>query len=155
MNISIVGQNIKRIRESRGLSAYKLAKLAQVGNTTISEIESGKRQNIKSDTLDKIAAALNVTTDDLLKVENSEEYIVQDIEDALDFLLSSDELTLKGENLTLAEKDLLMVTINEKIDEIIMLRNLFKTSGVDSNKLKTSKDLMYIRNRIIHGNREK
>ena len=103
MNISIVGQNIKRIRESRGLSAYKLAKLAQVGNTTISEIESGKRQNIKSDTLDKIAAALNVTTDDLLKVENSEEYIVQDIEDALDFLLSSDELTLKGENLTLAE----------------------------------------------------
>lgn len=155
MNISIVGQNIKRIRESRGLSAYKLAKLAQVGNTTISEIESGKRQNIKSDTLDKIAAALNVTTDDLLKVENSEEYIVQDIEDALDFLLSSDELTLKGENLTLAEKDLLMVTINEKIDEIIMLRNLFNTSGVDSNKLKTSKDLMYIRNRIIHGNREK
>lgn len=151
MNISIVGQNIKTIRESKNLTAYKLAKLAHVGGATISEIESGIRQELKSETLSKIANALNVSTDDLIKANNQQEYVVEDLEDTIDFLFESDELTLKGEEITTAEKDLLKSAIQEKIDEIIMMRNLFKSKGIDPSKLKTANDLRNLRNTIIHG----
>lgn len=124
MNISIVGKNIKRIRENKGLSAYKLAKLAHVGNTTISEIESGIRQSIKSDTLDKIADALNVTSDDLLKLENNEEYIVQDMEDAFDFLLSSDELSIDEVELSDEEKQKIKNSVDIAIQSIRYQRGL-------------------------------
>lgn len=155
MNISIVGKNIKRIREAKGISAYKLAKLAHVGNTTISEIESGVRKNVKSDTLDKIAEALNVSSDNLLSLETNEEYTVQDIEDAFDFLLSSDELELKGNSLTVAEKDLLRIAIKEKIDEIIMLRDIFELRGIDASNAKDYNELWFLRNNALHGDKEK
>lgn len=151
MNISIVGQNIKAIRESKNLTAYKLAKLAKVGGATISEIESGIRQELKSETLSKIANALNVTTDDLINAKDREEYVVEDLEDTIDFLFSSDELTLKGEQLTAAEKELLKIAIEQKIDEIIMMRAMFKTNGIDTSNAKTSRDLMSLRNKIVHG----
>lgn len=151
MSISIVGQNIKAIRESKNLTAYKLAKLAHVGGATISEIESGIRQELKSETLSKIANALNVTTDDLINAKDRQEYVVEDLEDTIDFLFSSDELTLKGEQLTVAEKDLLKRAIEQKIDEIIMMRTMFKTYGIDASSIKTSRDLMSLRNKIVHG----
>lgn len=151
MNISIVGQNIKTIRESKNLTAYKLAKLAHVGGATISEIESGTRQELKSETLSKIANALNVTTDDLINAKDKQEYVVEDLEDTIDFLFSSDELTLKKEQLTAAEKDLFKKAMEEKIDEIIMMRAMFKAYGVDTSSVKTSKELMDLRNKLVHG----
>lgn len=118
MNISIVGKNIKRIREEKGISAYKLAKLAHVGNTTISEIESGVRKSIKSDTLDKIAEALNVASDDLLKLENNEEYIVQDLENAVDFILESEEASIDDIELSYEEKQKIKNSLNMAIESI-------------------------------------
>ncbi len=60
MNVSILGKNIKRIRELKGISAYRLAKDAHVGASTISEIESGIRQSLNSVSMRKIAEALDV-----------------------------------------------------------------------------------------------
>ncbi|EJO5349354.1 helix-turn-helix transcriptional regulator [Clostridium botulinum] len=102
--ISILGQNIKKIRTEKGLSAYKLSKLAKVGTTTISEIESGKRQSLNSTTIEKIANALNISTDKLMDVEENKEYIVTDIEQTIKLILTSDELVLDDINLSDNEK---------------------------------------------------
>lgn len=102
--ISILGQNIKKIRTEQGLSAYKLSKIAKVGTTTISEIENGKRQSLNSTTIEKIATALNITTDKLMNIEENKEYIVTDIEQTFKIILSSDELILDDIELSNNEK---------------------------------------------------
>ncbi|MHB8035802.1 transcriptional regulator [Clostridium botulinum] len=102
--ISILGQNIKKIRTEKGLSAYKLSKLAKVGTTTISEIENGKRQSLNSTTIEKIANALNISTDKLMDVEENKEYIVTDIDQTIKLILTSDELVLDDIKLSNTEK---------------------------------------------------
>lgn len=63
--MSNISKNIRRLREIKGLSQEKLARLADVANNTIVKIEAGKNQNPTLDTLNKIAKALEVTIDDL------------------------------------------------------------------------------------------
>ena len=53
------------MREAKGLSQEKLARLADVANNTIIKIEGGKNQNPTLDTLKKIAKALGISLDDL------------------------------------------------------------------------------------------
>ena len=65
--MSNISKNIKKLRESRGLSQEKLARLADVANNTIIKIESGKNDNPTLDTLKKIANALEISVDDLIK----------------------------------------------------------------------------------------
>jgi len=59
--------NIRKLRKKSGLSQEKLARLADVANNTIIKIESGENQNPTLETLQKIAKALNITIDDLVK----------------------------------------------------------------------------------------
>jgi transcriptional regulator with XRE-family HTH domain len=49
-----------------GLSQEKLARLADVSNNTIINIEAGKQNNPTIETLKKIAKALEVGVDDLI-----------------------------------------------------------------------------------------
>ncbi|HEY4479004.1 MAG TPA: helix-turn-helix transcriptional regulator [Candidatus Paceibacterota bacterium] len=63
--MSNISKNIRKMREMKGLSQEKLARLADVANNTIVKIEAGKNQNPTLDTLNKIAKALEVTIDDL------------------------------------------------------------------------------------------
>jgi DNA-binding XRE family transcriptional regulator len=62
----IKSNKIKREREKLGLSQEKLARLADVSNNTIINIEAGKQDNPTIETLVKIAKALNVGIDDLI-----------------------------------------------------------------------------------------
>ena len=55
------------MREAKGLSQEKLARLADVANNTIIKIEAGKNQNPTLDTLRKVAKALEVSVDELIK----------------------------------------------------------------------------------------
>jgi len=50
-----------------GISQEKLARLADVSNNTIINIEVGKQNNLTIETLRKIAKALNVPIEDLIK----------------------------------------------------------------------------------------
>ncbi|MDD3066059.1 MAG: helix-turn-helix transcriptional regulator [Endomicrobiaceae bacterium] len=65
--ISNVSKNIKRHRKARKLSQDKLSKLADVSQATIIKIESGGIQSPTIDTVQKIAKALGVSVDDLIK----------------------------------------------------------------------------------------
>lgn len=65
--ISNVSKNIKRHRKARKLSQDKLSKLADVSQATIIKIESGGIQSPTIDTVQKIAKALGLSVDDLIK----------------------------------------------------------------------------------------
>lgn len=58
---------IRKLREKNGLSQEKLARLADVSNNTIVNIEAGKQKNPTIDTIRKIAKALGVSLEELLK----------------------------------------------------------------------------------------
>jgi len=62
-----IAKNIKRLRKQRGLSQDKLSKLADISHNTIIKIESGAIQSPTMDTAQKIAKALGVSLDDLIK----------------------------------------------------------------------------------------
>ena len=63
----ILSKNIKIIRKKRAMSQDRLCKLADVTHTTLAKIESGVNENPTIRTLQKIANALGVRIDDLLK----------------------------------------------------------------------------------------
>lgn len=56
---SVVGRNIKRLREQRGLPQDELAHLADIHVTYLSGVENGHR-NITLNVLERIAQALGV-----------------------------------------------------------------------------------------------
>jgi transcriptional regulator with XRE-family HTH domain len=57
---------LKKLREKKGLSQEKLARLSDVANNTIVKIEAGKNQNPTLDTLKKIAKTLSISVDELI-----------------------------------------------------------------------------------------
>ncbi|MAF14240.1 MAG: hypothetical protein CMI53_05135 [Parcubacteria group bacterium] len=66
-NNSKIADNIKKYRNKLGISQDKLSKLADVTYNTIIKIESGANINPTIETVSKIAKALNVGVDDLIK----------------------------------------------------------------------------------------
>jgi len=64
---STIGKNIKRYREKLGISQDKLSKLAGMTFHTIAKIESGATLDPRIETVKKIADALDVSIDDLMK----------------------------------------------------------------------------------------
>jgi len=61
-----LAKKVKQFREKLDLSQEKLARLADVSNNTIINIEAGKQDNPTIDTLKKVAKALNVSVEDLI-----------------------------------------------------------------------------------------
>jgi transcriptional regulator with XRE-family HTH domain len=62
-----IGTKIRKYRLEKKLSQEKLARLADLAFPTIAKIESGETPNPTIDTVKKIAAALGVSVDELLK----------------------------------------------------------------------------------------
>jgi len=65
--ISTVAKNIKKYRKERDLSQDKLSRLADVSHATIIKIESSGIQSPTIDTVQKIAKALGIGVEDLIK----------------------------------------------------------------------------------------
>jgi len=64
---STIANNIKKYRNKLCISQDVLSKKADITYNTIIKIESGGNQNPTIDTLSKIAKALGVGVDDLIK----------------------------------------------------------------------------------------
>ena len=64
---SVIAENIKKYRKKKGITQDRLSKLADITYNTIIKIESGANMNPTIDTLSKIANALKVGVDDLIK----------------------------------------------------------------------------------------
>ena len=60
-----LSNNIKKLREAKGLSQEKLARLADFANNTLIKMESGENKNPTLNKLKKIAKASVVSIDNL------------------------------------------------------------------------------------------
>lgn len=67
MSNNKIGSNFKKLRAQNGYSLEKVARLAELSLNTVIRLESGVNKNPTIETLTKIAKALNVGFDDLLK----------------------------------------------------------------------------------------
>lgn len=65
--ISLIVKNIKKLRKQKGLLQDRLSKLADISYNTVIKLESGGITNPSIDMLQKLAKALNVSVDDLLR----------------------------------------------------------------------------------------
>jgi transcriptional regulator with XRE-family HTH domain len=65
--ISPISKNVKKLIKQRGLSQDRFSKLADISYNTVIKLESSSITNPSIDTLQKLAKALNVSVDDLLK----------------------------------------------------------------------------------------
>ena len=62
-----ISDNLRKLRDKKGYSLEKVARLADLSLNTIVKIENGINQNPTIETLTKIAKALEVGVDDLIK----------------------------------------------------------------------------------------
>lgn len=106
-----MGENIKKLRERAGYSIRKLSELSDVSKSVISEIEGGKSKNPRYETINKIAAALNVKPEVLAEMEYEYEYAITDVKEAFEIILSQDNLTINGSKLTGEAKSQLINSI--------------------------------------------
>ncbi len=67
MENSQLGQKIKKLRQKLGLSQDDFARKANVPYTTLTKVETGVIKKPSVFVVSKIAKALNVSIDDLLK----------------------------------------------------------------------------------------
>lgn len=66
-SIPKIGENIKRLRQQKGLSQDKLSKLADISLNTVVKIELGANPNPTLETIQKLAQSLGVTIDKLVR----------------------------------------------------------------------------------------
>ena len=67
MSNNKISSNFKKLRAQKGYSLEKVARLSDLSLNTIVRLESGVNKNPTIETLTKIANALEVSVDDLLK----------------------------------------------------------------------------------------
>jgi transcriptional regulator with XRE-family HTH domain len=63
----MLAENIRKLRKKKGLSQEKLARLADISNNTLIKIEQGIAKEPTITTVTKIASALGVSIDILVK----------------------------------------------------------------------------------------
>lgn len=102
---SILGENLKRLRTDKNLTLTDLSKIAGLGLSTLSQIESGARTNLRSESLKKVAKALGVTVDSLFSLNGQQEYEVSDLLESIQIILSDDDVSINNVSMTNSEKE--------------------------------------------------
>jgi len=64
---NMLGENIKKIRKKRKLTQDRLARIADIPYTSITKIETGVIKSPSVQTVAKIAKALGISVDELIK----------------------------------------------------------------------------------------
>ena len=67
MSNNKISENLKKYRSQKGCSLEKVARLAGLSLNTIIKVENGINKNPTIETLTKIAKALDIGVDDLIK----------------------------------------------------------------------------------------
>ena len=72
-----LGEKIKELREKRGMNQKQLAEASRITQATISRIEKGKVNQLKSEALKRLADALGSTVDYL--VDRTDQLTPEDV----------------------------------------------------------------------------
>lgn len=62
-----ISDNLKKLRAKKGYSLEKVARLADLSLNTVVKIENGINENPTFETMTKLAKALDIAIDDLIK----------------------------------------------------------------------------------------
>ena len=62
----MIGEKIQELRESKGISQYRLAELTGINRSTINRYENGSIQKISFDNLLKIGEALEIDIKEII-----------------------------------------------------------------------------------------
>ncbi len=65
--VATTGEKLKRLRRGRGMTQEELAEASGVAQSTIAQIENGRRKEPRPGTLKKLAEPLGVDTAELLE----------------------------------------------------------------------------------------
>ena len=65
--MSTISKNIRKLREQKDISQDRLSKLADISLNTVAKLELNDTQNPTIETLQKIARALEVEVENLIK----------------------------------------------------------------------------------------
>ena len=106
------GSKIKEIRESKGIGVNKLSRISGISAGYISALERGEKQNPSQNTLNKLAAALDITLQDLINYETNK--------------ISSDDNN---------DPDIIFNNPSCAVKFILNQPSVMKYSGFDINKL--------------------
>lgn len=71
----MLSENIKKYRELKGLSKYKLSQLTGINDSQLSKLEKGTSCDPKLSTLRSLAVALDVAIGDLIREEGNDEMV--------------------------------------------------------------------------------
>lgn len=67
MSNNKIADNLKKLRDKKSYSLEKVARLADLSLNTIVKVENGVNKNPTIETLTKIAKALDVSIEDIIK----------------------------------------------------------------------------------------
>lgn len=121
-SISILGQNIHRIRTEKKLGLNELSRLSGVSRSSISMLETGKTKNLSNENLIKIADVLNVTGDTLLGLEDDIEYDLTELSDIFEAILKTSDLRLDNIPLSYSELKELDIELKFVIKKLLLKR---------------------------------
>jgi transcriptional regulator with XRE-family HTH domain len=63
--MTMLGQKIRELRTSKGMTQQRLAEKADVSHSLISALESGRRKYVSAPEIDRVAEALDLPAGDL------------------------------------------------------------------------------------------
>lgn len=90
----MLGDRIKQIRENRKMGLNETAELAGISGSYLSTIENSIKKNPSMKTLEKIASALGVTVDELIKSEPISKEQLEELDKTIDVESLSKETKL-------------------------------------------------------------
>jgi transcriptional regulator with XRE-family HTH domain len=125
-----IGSRIRRLREELGINQQELADRADLTQATISRIESGRVEQLKSDALRQLADALRVTVDYLLgrSREVSSEQLLESDPDAEQLVQLYGELTPENRRRVLEFAWFLRLSRAMDLEQLGQLQKLLGTS---------------------------
>jgi transcriptional regulator with XRE-family HTH domain len=65
--MTALGQKVKELRVSKGMTQQRLAEKAEVGHSLITALESGRRRYVSASDVERLAKALDVSMNELWK----------------------------------------------------------------------------------------
>lgn len=147
----MIGDNIKRIRDSKGLGLNELARKSKISGSYLSNIEKGIKTNPSIDALEQIAKALDVEVDEFFKTETvSEEKELYELEnkkieswlDSLDKIDDPDKkLSYMGAILDFAEP--------EQVVKFILNQPMFMAYGGYDLKQMSNEEIIEVANDML------
>lgn len=126
------GDELKKIRESRGMTVNQLAMYSGVSSASISRYETGDRGIPKPPTLEKLSKGLKIDYNELMKIaghlrgeDDAKKEAAEKLAEYLELDLTNEEIkeriTFKVDNLTLSDAE-----VDEFIDWVRVKRLMKK-----------------------------